>query len=938
MKLSHGTRPSPARRLAYSGLALLAACSLTACPEDDVEPCADDEAGDSCELPALLPGDLVLSEVLANPAGADDGLEWFEIYNASGEEQDLEGLTLVYSKTDGSGVKTHVINRTLLVPAGGYVVVADMLDEVAEVMGHVDYGYAGELGSFGNSGGYLAVDAGETVIDEIYYAEPTEGASRIFDGSQAPDAVANDNLGSWCDSTAVFAEDLLATPGAPNDVCGSADTCLIDGAPVDVVRPAPGDLVITEVLPNPDASPDETGEWFELQVNADVHLNGLEIGKSLEDEADELIASADCVAVSAGSHVVIAKSALAEENGALPEGAVVATMGVSLTNSDSSLWIGSEGALIDAVSWGSSPTGASLQIPAEHSSAEGNDDPELWCESENAWGEATDAGTPGAPDDCPQPPPPEGQCYEGGELRDIQPVEAGGLLINELMPNPDAVDDADGEYFELLVTAAGDLNGLRAGKEGALQDPLIRPGDVDPHACVPVTAGQLVLVAREADSAVNGMLPEVDLLFDFALNNSNSDLVIGYEAVDDSYAYSSSEAGMAISLDPNTLEWCDAAPTPKAVNASCGGSPMGQCLDPQLMMLRNAVPPEMGDLVINEIMPNPDAVTDANGEWFELYAAGAFDLNGVQIGKGGQLTEPIESETCIEIEAGAHVVLAKSDDPGTNGGLPVVHAVMELSLSNSNTSLDVGYGGVIYDSVMWSSSPTGAAHSLDPGSQDPALNDDADDLPWCPAVDVYGMLIDLGTPGEPNPMCGMGGGGMMDDQCIDNGEPRAIVYANPGDLILSEYMANPAAVGDTAGEWFEVRALAAVDLNGVDIGRTFPEVMDSVDANTCIPLSPGDTALVARNGDSMVNGGLPPVDFETSVGLNNSNSGLFLARGGELIDQVTWTSVSAGKSESLDPGSYDAAANDAAASWCDGAVPYGDGDEGTPKADNPGCN
>ena len=68
----------PNTKLSPLGLVpLLAALLPLGCPNDDVTP--DDEAG-----PSLLPGDLVITEVMANPDGVDDGKEWFEIHNASG--------------------------------------------------------------------------------------------------------------------------------------------------------------------------------------------------------------------------------------------------------------------------------------------------------------------------------------------------------------------------------------------------------------------------------------------------------------------------------------------------------------------------------------------------------------------------------------------------------------------------------------------------------------------------------------------------------------------------------------------------------------------------------------------------------------------------------------------------------------------------------------
>ena len=40
-----------------------------------------------------------------------------------------------------------------------------------------------------------------------------------------------------------------------------------------------------------------------------------------------------------------------------------------------------------------------------------------------------------------------------------------------------------------------------------------------------------------------------------------------------------------------------------------------------------------GDLLISEVMANPAAVSDSNGEWFELFNASlhSIDLNGLTI-------------------------------------------------------------------------------------------------------------------------------------------------------------------------------------------------------------------------------------------------------------------------------------------------------------------
>jgi hypothetical protein len=453
--------------------------------------------------------------------------------------------------------------------------------------------------------------------------------------------------------------------------------------------------------------------------------------------------------------------------------------------------------------------------------------------------------------------------------------------------------------------------------------------------------------AHDSDAGLNGGLPQVDVVFDVALNNSSSDLFIGYEGqVWDAVTWASSTAGRSRSLAAGNFTtvanddeglWCDGAGvygagdegTPGQENPSCGGGPIeGTCVDPDTNMMRMAVAPALGDLIITEVMPNPDAVPDADGEWFELHASAAFDLNGLQIGKAGAFDITVTSEPCIEVTADSWLLLARSAD--LNGGLPQPTYVYDsgFSLNNTSGSLQIGHGDVVFDETTWASSPTGAALSLD-----------VQGMMWCEAVDPYGDG-DLGTPAAENPACD--GGGNMDGMCFDGNAWRDIVVATPGALVISELMANPSVVSDANGEWFEVRALGSFDLNGLELGKLFADgPLETVDVADCIPLAPGDTALLASNADMLTNGGLPAVDYEFAMSLTNSNSALHVAAAGVLLDEITWTSVADGSSTSLDPDNYDPATNDTAnnadPAWCYSVTPYSVDNDGTPGADNEQC-
>lgn len=934
----YNLRNTAPRLLTTVGLVALTAIGLLGCPSDTVP--NDAETGGS----ELLPGTLVITELVANVPGADEGLEWIELYNTGSDTVDLEGLTLVYEKVDGTGRKTHTIARSVEVAPGGYVVVGSLLDELAQGSAHVDYGYAGELGDLGNTAGYLAVEAGGETVDETYYEQPSENASRSLDGSQSPDSIANDNLDSWCDSQTEFSDGFAATPGSANDVCGGAQSCLQDGEAIPIVHPLLGEIVITEVLPNPDFVADDTGEWFELHslATADVHLNGLEIGKSSEDAAEDTIADPECITLSPGAYAVVAKSADAMENGGLPPELIVWETDISLTNTDGSLWVGVADEILDAVSWGTAGAGEATQLDPDFFDATANDDLGSWCDATEPFN-AGDVGTPGTANTQCLIPPPEGQCYENGQLRSISPVAMGDLEIIEVMPNPDAVGDPEGEWFELRATGGGDLNGLEISKGGTVEH-VVDFGDAPGFAndaCITVAAGDLVVFAHVDDPLVNGGLPQVDVLFDMAINNSNSDLTIGYGgAAWDMYAWTSSGTGASLSKDAQD-NWCAGVEpygdgdlgTPGGANPMCGGGPIEGCLDPDTMLMRMFDSPMPGELELSEIMSDPMGAPDATGEWFEIHALGSFDLNGLELGKANAINHTVTSQMCIEIEANSYVVFGRSGVDAENCMLPVDYVYDTLSLNNANGNLQIGYGGMVLSEHSWVSSSAGTALSYDPMA-----------MQWCAAVDPFGCG-DLGTPGLANPACGGGGG---DGQCFDvqTMMMRDTVIPGLGELVITEFMANPNAVSDAAGEWFELRALAAVDLNGLELGQAFVDgpshVVTAID---CIALQPGETALLAANDDVLLNGGLPPVDYKYSgLGLSNTNAFLHIAIGGELLDEVGWSAVAVGRSTTLDPGSYDPTLNDLgnnAPPWCytpaDMQYLFGAGDYGTPNADNMQC-
>ena len=201
--------------------------------------CAEDPASDEGSCDDLLPGDLVITEVFADAEGPDDGVEWWEIYNATSDTIELDGIVLIASDEDGSSEKEFAFEDGTIEP-GQYLVVGNALPET--LPDHVDLGYADALGDLPNQAGRLAVRCGDdTVIDEMIYVEPESNVARQFDGDLVPDAIANDELDRWCDAELLHSAEFYGSPGAANESCGGGDgdSCLAGEELRPTVHPQP---------------------------------------------------------------------------------------------------------------------------------------------------------------------------------------------------------------------------------------------------------------------------------------------------------------------------------------------------------------------------------------------------------------------------------------------------------------------------------------------------------------------------------------------------------------------------------------------------------------------------------------------------------------------------------------------------------------------------
>jgi hypothetical protein len=164
-----------------------------------------------------------------------------------------------------------------------------------------------------------------------------------------------------------------------------------------------------------------------------------------------------------------------------------------------------------------------------------------------------------------------------------------------------------------------------------------------------------------------------------------------------------------------------------------------------------------GALIVNELMTNPQRVSDANGEWFEVYNAtfSTLYLNGLEL-ETESATYVVEEEVPVALPSGAYFVFGLNDDLNQNGDVSVNLVYQELSLSNESGELTLAMEGSVVDSVSWDDGATmpdvhGASMSLDIVLLDATLNDDA--ASWCASTEEWELGADFGSPGTPNELC-----------------------------------------------------------------------------------------------------------------------------------------------------------------------------------------
>jgi hypothetical protein len=174
------------------------------------------------DLPAsgiFEPGELLITEIMYDPVTLIDSEgEWFEIYNNTNRNVDINQLAIRKNDTE-----SHIINASIILAPHQYYVCS----RTANAVSVADYVYGTAI-SLNNAGASLSLynygtngKDGSQICLVNYGTEgfpSATGASIILSPTLL--TYLNVGLGSaWCKSSSVYNAADLGTPGAPNDAC-----------------------------------------------------------------------------------------------------------------------------------------------------------------------------------------------------------------------------------------------------------------------------------------------------------------------------------------------------------------------------------------------------------------------------------------------------------------------------------------------------------------------------------------------------------------------------------------------------------------------------------------------------------------------------------------------------------------------------------------------
>lgn len=173
------------------------------------------------------------------------------------------------------------------------------------------------------------------------------------------------------------------------------------------------------------------------------------------------------------------------------------------------------------------------------------------------------------------------------------------------------------------------------------------------------------------------------------------------------------------------------------------------------IVLETGTPAPIARVIINELMANPNASSDANGEYIELHNWGTApaEIQNWTIEDAAGNKDTID--VSVVVPAGGYALLVLKDSAAGNGGLTADFDFDRVSLNNTGTPADRiilrDASGATVDSVSYAGAQ--ATGGIAVGVRDPSVeNADATGANWLQQTSTYGTAAtpDRGTPRAQN--------------------------------------------------------------------------------------------------------------------------------------------------------------------------------------------
>ena len=162
-------------------------------------------------------------------------------------------------------------------------------------------------------------------------------------------------------------------------------------------QPAAGEVIISEIMPDPTVLPDSDGEWFEVHnpsADTTYQLGGCEVSGQMDEEVISIDVD---LLIPPGGYLTFAPSSMADI-GFTPD--YTWDVSYAVANAGDVITLSCDGTVVDTVDYDAfpPPAGVSLNLDPDNYDATLNDSSDSWCDATSVYimDATTDFGTPGA--------------------------------------------------------------------------------------------------------------------------------------------------------------------------------------------------------------------------------------------------------------------------------------------------------------------------------------------------------------------------------------------------------------------------------------------------------------------------------------------------------------------------------------------------------------